>query len=438
MGNLLDTLKGLATSELISAASKSLGESEGGVSKAIGAILPSVLGGVMNSNSSSHSMIGDLLGKAGGQSNMMGDLIGGFGSSNESPAMSMGSSLLKGLFGDKVAGIANLISNFSGVKSSSSNSLLSIGGSLIASFLGKKMLGEGLNFGGIMSWLGGHKNEIESAIPSGFSSLMSGGTAGIGQAASKVAGSVASAGSDNDNGGGAKWLLPLILLGLLGVFLWYWLKGCNKDESAHGDAHTEMHDAGAAIGHAADSAATAMGDAASVAANAVKGSLNEAGDWIVEKGEAIKIKLDNGVEIDATKGSLEDKFHSFIKDPSAAAGKDIWFNFDDLLFETGKSTLKAGSEKQLQNTVEILKAYPAVKIKLGGYTDNTGDSMKNVTLSDSRAKTVFNQMLGKGVTKASFDDKPYEGYGPQHPVADNATPEGRAQNRRISISVRAK
>jgi outer membrane protein OmpA-like peptidoglycan-associated protein len=85
-----------------------------------------------------------------------------------------------------------------------------------------------------------------------------------------------------------------------------------------------------------------------------------------------------------------------------------------------------------------LKAYPNVKLKLGGYTDNTGDSTKNVKLSEDRAKAVHGQMLSKGLTAASFDAKPYEGYGPQFPVGDNSTAEGRGQNRRISCSVRAK
>ena len=94
--------------------------------------------------------------------------------------------------------------------------------------------------------------------------------------------------------------------------------------------------------------------------------------------------------------------------------------------------------KQLNNTCEILKAYPEVKIKLGGYTDNSGDSTKNFRLSTARAKTVFEAMLNKGITKASFAAQPFEGYGPKHPVADNNTEEGRARNRRISLSVRAK
>ena len=445
MSNLLDSLKGLVSNELVKAAASSMGESESGISKAIGGILPSLLGGVLNSNPSNHNMIGDLFTKAGGNDNFLGDLLGGIGSSNTaSPASSIGTSLISGLFGSKASGIANLISNFAGAKSSSSSSLLGIGGSLIASFLGKKMLGEGLNFGGIMNWLGGQKNVIESAIPAGLGSFMSGASdiASTAKAtASNVSGQVASSmDSDDNKGGGMKWLLPILLLGLLAVGMWYWLKGCNKEEVS---ATTEQVEN--SLNNASDSAANAMNsmaDSTASAANAivesVKGKLDEAGNWIAEKGEAIKIKLDNGVEIDATKGSLEDKLVAFIKDQNAVAGKDIWFNFEDLLFETGKSTLKASSQKQLDNTVAILKAYPNVKVKLGGYTDNTGDSLANMKLSDSRAKTVFNQMISKGLTKASFDEKPYEGYGPQHPVADNATPEGRGQNRRISVSVRAK
>lgn len=439
MSQLLDVLKGLATKELVSAASSSLGESESGITKALGGILPSILSGVMNSSSSSHNMIGDLLGKAGGNSNLVGDLIGGLtsGNASQNPTLGLGSSLLTGLFGDKMGGIANLISNFSGIKSSSSNSLMSIGGSLIASFLGKKMLGEGLNFGGIMNWLGGHKNEIESAVPAGMASFLSSGSSTASAAASKVADTVSS--SDDNGGGGMKWLLPLILLGLLGIGIWYWMKGCNTGaDEAKTETAQVIEEAGNSIDSAANAAGNAVSNAAAAVGSDVKGALDEAGNWIAAKGEAIKIKLDNGTELDATKGSLEDKFYSFIKDPNAVAGKDVWFNFEDLLFETGKSTLKPGSEKQLENAVAILKAYPKVKIKLGGYTDNTGDSMKNVTLSESRAKTVYNQMIAKGAEKASFDDKPYEGYGPQFPVGDNATAEGKAQNRRISLSVRAK
>lgn len=454
MSSLLDSLKGLATEQLVSAAAKSLGESEGSIIKGIGGILPSLLGGVLNAKPENHNMIGDLLGKAGSDTSLINDLIGGINEgSSSSPALGIGTSLLSGLFGDKLVGIAGLVANFAGIKSSSSSTLLGIGGSLIASFLGKKMLGDGLNFEGLMNWLGSHKKEIESAIPSGFSSMLGGfGDMASGSAAkatkitSAAASSVTHTINDDEHGGGMKWLLPLILIGLMGLGVFAWMKGCNQNAQDK-SATTIVENAGENINAAADSAANAYAEDADTTTNTAsadatttsnKGTLDAAGNWIAEKGEAIKLKLDNGVEIETTQGSLEDRLVSFIKDPSAAPGKDVWFNFEDLLFETGKATLKASSQKQLDNTVSILKAYPNVKIKLGGYTDNTGDSMKNTKLSNSRAKTVHGQMISKGLTASSFDDKPYEGYGPMHPVGDNNTPEGRGQNRRISCSVRAK
>jgi K(+)-stimulated pyrophosphate-energized sodium pump len=105
------------------------------------------------------------------------------------------------------------------------------------------------------------------------------------------------------------------------------------------------------------------------------------------------------------------------------------------LFETGKATLKPESQEQLKNVSEILKAFPAVNIKLGGYTDNTGDANANLKLSGDRAKAVEGELVGMGIATERIDS---EGYGDQYPVADNTTEEGRAKNRRISIRVTKK
>ncbi len=442
MSNLLNSIKDLASNELVSTVASSLGENEMNISKGLTSIIPTILSGVMQTPSANHAAMGDMLTSAGNDNNLIGNIINSLTTGSNAEHDHLSGGILSMIFGDKTDAISNVISNVSGMKSGSSNSLIRIGASLVASFLGKKMSGDGLSIGGILNWLGSHKNEINSALPSGFSSLMGGNLSSRGHTTSKM-----NTGTTNQvKDGGMKWLVPVILLGLLGIGIWYWMKGCNKNETSMQDETTAILDSAEnSISNAANGAANEIdnmtdsvkSDVAN-GANALAGKLDAAGNWIATKGEPIKIKLDNGVEIDATKGSLEDKLFSFIKDPSSVAGKDIWFNFEDLLFETGKSTLKSSSAKQLENTVAILKAFPTVKIKLGGYTDNTGDSSANVKLSDARAKTVYSQMLNKGVTKSSFDDKASEGYGPLFPIGDNNTPEGRAQNRRISLSVRAK
>jgi K(+)-stimulated pyrophosphate-energized sodium pump len=65
-----------------------------------------------------------------------------------------------------------------------------------------------------------------------------------------------------------------------------------------------------------------------------------------------------------------------------------WYTIENLYFETGSSDLKAGYELQLNNLAEILNAYPDLKIKLGGYTDNSGNEESNQQLSNLRAQTA--------------------------------------------------
>ncbi|RYZ89511.1 MAG: OmpA family protein, partial [Proteobacteria bacterium] len=79
--------------------------------------------------------------------------------------------------------------------------------------------------------------------------------------------------------------------------------------------------------------------------------------------------------------------------------------------------------------------YPAVNVKLGGYTDNTGNADKNLKLSGDRAQSVKKELAGLGIADSRLEA---EGYGQEHPVASNDTEEGRSQNRRISIRVTKK
>jgi K(+)-stimulated pyrophosphate-energized sodium pump len=76
-----------------------------------------------------------------------------------------------------------------------------------------------------------------------------------------------------------------------------------------------------------------------------------------------------------------------------------------------------------------------VKLKIGGYTDNTGDAAANMRLSQARADSVRAELIQLGV---GADRLEAQGYGDQHPVADNSTEEGRQKNRRISMRVTAK
>lgn len=153
------------------------------------------------------------------------------------------------------------------------------------------------------------------------------------------------------------------------------------------------------------------------------------------KRESLKVKLPDSTELDAYKGGIEDLLVTYLHSGEPIS-KEKWFDFDDLNFETNSATITETSFKQVKNIAAILKAFPKVKIKIGGYTDNTGDSLSNVKLSQSRADAVTAKLKEIGANSKQLEGA--EGYGPSHFVAPNDTEENKKKNRRISINVKEK
>jgi outer membrane protein OmpA-like peptidoglycan-associated protein len=152
-------------------------------------------------------------------------------------------------------------------------------------------------------------------------------------------------------------------------------------------------------------------------------------------GAFIDKKLPNGVNLNIPTNGVESKLLSFINDPARAVDNTTWFSFDRLEFETDSARLRPSSREQISNIAAILKAYPNVAVKIGGYTDNTGDPAHNLKLSQERANSTLNELVAIGIPTSQLAA---EGYGEQFPVADNSTPEGRQRNRRIDIRVTKK
>jgi outer membrane protein OmpA-like peptidoglycan-associated protein len=176
----------------------------------------------------------------------------------------------------------------------------------------------------------------------------------------------------------------------------------------------------------------AAGDAAQRAGQAVSDATREGQIALAKLGAFTTRRLATNVELNVPERGVESAVIAYLNDPSKPREPGTWFNFDRLLFETGSATLKPESQEQLKNVAEILKAYPAVKVRIGGYTDNTGDPAANLKLSQDRAANVRNAIVALGVAP---DRLSAEGYGQEFPVADNATAEGRQQNRRIALRV---
>lgn len=168
----------------------------------------------------------------------------------------------------------------------------------------------------------------------------------------------------------------------------------------------------------------------------IKGYLNENGDFVYETGNIQKIKLNGGKTIAIGDGSQLYQLYNVVKQKDKSAlDPNKWYTIENLYFETGSSDLKAESVLQLNTLSEILNAYPDLKIKLGGYTDNSGNEDSNIKLSNLRAQTAKLKLLELGI---SGDRIEAEGYGSQHPVCEaNDTDECKAKNRRIDVRVLA-
>jgi len=109
--------------------------------------------------------------------------------------------------------------------------------------------------------------------------------------------------------------------------------------------------------------------------------------------------------------------------------------FDYVTFATGSANLTAETTYELGFLVDALKKRPSMTIEVAGHTDNTGDADANMTLSDARAKQVFNYLTNNGISAERMQSA---GYGQTKPIADNATEEGRKENRRTEFKILTK
>jgi outer membrane protein OmpA-like peptidoglycan-associated protein len=103
-----------------------------------------------------------------------------------------------------------------------------------------------------------------------------------------------------------------------------------------------------------------------------------------------------------------------------------------LLFSTNSAVLRPGAVEQIARLGDILAKYPKDRIRIRGFTDNTGSPAYDEQLSLHRAEAVRDVLASRGVNPRQML---VEGAGATNPIADNSTPEGRAQNRRVELHI---
>jgi outer membrane protein OmpA-like peptidoglycan-associated protein len=398
MGALLDSIKDSVTPDMVRTLSATAGESSEGVKKGIETGAATILASLANKASDS-GFLNQIIGLVNSYGTQTLGAAAGAGSAATAAASEASSSFLNLLFGAHRAAIETKISQSAGLSSVSGAAILSAAAPLVLSTLATKVSAGAT---GLSTALTAELPSLHGSVPAGLPGIQF-----------PTLSSAARAAAQEKAAGG--WLWPVLLLGalLIGGLVWYFNRGA------------------AELTQSVETAAVATKDAAANATSSISDATKAA--W-AKLGDLFKRKLPDGTELNIPRLGVENKLIDWIES-SKPIDTTTWFDFDRLLFATGSATLEPASQEQLSNVAAILKAYPKVKIKLGGYTDNTGDPAANLQLSDQRAKNVMAELLKLGVDPSRLEA---QGYGDEHPVADNNTEEGRQLNRRISLRVTAK
>jgi len=404
--SIMDSIQGLITPEIKQALISRLGESPQAVQSGLGAATAATLGGLA-SKASDSGFLGQILGLLGGGTgqSLLSNLSSIAASGPSGSTAELVDRFLPMVFGSKQSQVGNAISQQYGLSSSSALGLLKMAAPLVLAFFGKMQSAGSLNASSLGSMLRAEVPSLGNYLPSGLASTLTGLASSTASRAATVVQSSADA-----TRGAPRWLVPAAIVGAL-VLAWLVIRSMNSPKEA-------VQTAANVTTQAASGAANAVGNAATAAWAAL--------------GDMMRVKLPDGSDLNVPSRGVEARLVSYLNDSTAPVSDTTWFDFDRLLFDTGRATLQPASQEQLTNIAAILKAYPQVKIRLGGYTDNTGDPATNLRLSQERADNVMQELVKLGIDPARMSAT---GYGAENPIADNSTEEGRQKNRRISLRV---
>jgi len=193
-------------------------------------------------------------------------------------------------------------------------------------------------------------------------------------------------------------------------------------QQAESDSATARADAAKAEADS-DKARSDMADSQAASATAVAAAQADAerSRLAAQQAEADKM---------AMRAKLSEQLNSVLQTRDSARGLIV--SMSDVLFETGKYSLKSGAREKLAKVAGILLAYPGLNIAVGGYTDNVGGDVMNQKLSENRAGSVRDYLVNEGVSANAVTA---QGYGNSSPVASNNNAAGRQQNRRVELLV---
>ena len=397
----------------LSTIASGLGENAGNTQSALSAVLPALVGG-LDKQASTTAGAASLL-QLMRSNNMDSERFGNVASATTGTGLmgliDVGRPLLGSVFGTRGDAIAEWIGSHSGISRSSSSSLMALALPLVLGQIAKLLKGTSGTAEALSGLLAGQRGFLNA--PAGLLDLVRGEEPAPAYAASRATMPAREvpppAARDESRQRSRPWLwaIPLLLLiPLIGYFM-------SRPEPSRQAAvkPTTMRDI--TPGAVGTSSPPRRPEMATLTA----------------------MRLPNGVALRMSRDGVESKLVGFLNDSSRPVSRESWFTFDRLEFESGTARLTRQSTEQLRNVAEILKAYPSVKITIGGYTDDVGDDAHNLQLSQERADAMRQRIVSFGIDPSRVTA---EGSGEAHPLADNSTEDGRQRNRRVDVRVTEK
>jgi outer membrane protein OmpA-like peptidoglycan-associated protein len=271
---------------------------------------------------------------------------------------------------------------------------------VVMSFITKHLRDTGMSLSGLSGLLQREGPTFRSSLPAGLGNIFEPGAARVAAAAPVV---TPPAGSQTSSG----WVLPALACAALALGLGWLLNHSHRP----------------AVQQSASAPASAP-------ASVPRGEASRFGTPAPAATTTCSLPADL-----ALAEGVQSRLLAFLQDNNAKTSDTNWFVADRLSFGSGSAKVQPGSQPQINDIATILSSCPGVRMTVAGYTDNSGNADANLRLSRNRANAIVGALVNKGI---SADRLTAEGLGEQDPVADNSTPQGRSQNRRVAMLVTQK
>ncbi|HEU4993718.1 MAG TPA: DUF937 domain-containing protein [Gemmatimonadaceae bacterium] len=416
MTSLVDSLYSVATPELAGNIASRLGEPTQNVSRGLQGAMAGLLLGLVRKSGDSSAMQGiyDTVNTSVNDGRVLdnpSELL--TATDTGSPITSLGSQFISNVFGNRASAVNDVIARNSGLRASVIGNLMQFAAPLVLAVLGRRVREGSLNPESFTRLIAGERASIERAAPAGLASALGAEERPYTREREYEVRRDATTADQPPREYGVepekknRWFWPTVAT--VGALALLWAIWPRSREHRVNPADTMRSTYSG--GEVANPYAVTPPPGTTAAA---------------------RVTLPDGSVLNVAEVGPEGRLVGFLKDPNKPVDQTTWFVLDRMHFESNSAKLSPDSDAEIKDVVAILKAYPNATVKIGGFTDNKGSESANKRLSRDRARSVEKALEKEGIASNRVSA---EGYGSAHPIADNSTEAGRAQNRRIGILV---